>query len=492
MKMLTFVRRGLPTIIVLVVLGAAWFVWHEIATHHLDPHVEEVASEDVRTQVELSPAKLVAANVTVASVEPHTQALSVIIPGRIAYDQTQQVSVRLGTSGIITRINVRQGDKVEAGQVLALMNSPELGSARADQMQATAELELARRQSQWDQARAEGTRKLVEAINRRQSPESIRKSFTDQQIGAAREKLLGAYNELLLAESMVTRITTVAASGALPERTMDERRSSMESRGAALKSALEQTVFDADQAAQQSQNALADAERRAEIASRRVSTLLGAAASARDSKLENNSPQATDSSDDLSMIEIRSPRSGTIEQKLFNENERVGAGDVLFVVADTSRLWLNADVRESQWTALALKAGQQIKVTSPALPDETLVATVVMMGREVDPQTNAVSLVASIDNAYGRLRPGLYVRVELPMGETSSQIIVPDSAIATHEGMTFVFVTTDEKIYTRRDVRIGKSHDGQTEIIAGLQPGERIATSGVFHLKSELLLESEE
>ncbi len=42
-----------------------------------------------------------------------------------------------------------------------------------------------------------------------------------------------------------------------------------------------------------------------------------------------------------------------------------------------------------------------------------------MMGREVDPQTNAIALVASIDNTYGKLRPGMYVRVELPMGELS-------------------------------------------------------------------------
>ncbi len=125
-----------------------------------------------------------------------------------------------------------------------------------------------------------------------------------------------------------------------------------------------------------------------------------------------------------------------------------------------------------------------------------------MMGREVNPQTNAIALVASIDNTYGKLRPGLYVRVELPMGETVSQIVIPESAVATHEGQTFVFVNTEPGKFVRRDVRVGQTAsasigDGQAaanmvEIIAGLNVGEQIAVDGVFHLKSELLLEAEE
>ncbi len=195
---------------------------------------------------------------------------------------------------------------------------------------------------------------------------------------------------------------------------------------------------------------------------------------------------------DLSRIEVRAPRAGTVEKRLFNENERVEAGSVLMEIADTKRLWLKADIRESQWTALGLKSGQQITWTSPALPGEVMNATIVMMGREVDPLTNAIALVATVENPYGRLRPGMFVKAELPMGETSSSIVVPESALAVHDGQPFVFVTTDDRSFERRDVRLGQRSSAKVEVIAGLSAGEKIATSGVFQLKSELLLEKEE
>jgi cobalt-zinc-cadmium efflux system membrane fusion protein len=374
-------------------------------------------------------------------------------------------------------------------------------------MQRAAELELAKRLAEWDRARATGVRQLVTAIQSGQSPTQIRDSFTDQQLGAAREKLLSAYSDQLLAQSMVSRIETAADTGALPARTVDERRRKVESSGAVLQGIIEQTLFDAERAAQSAEIAMEDARRRWEIATGRVSTLLGVSNGMGDpaeprTGTETKSVTAVDSAalagahrtdpQDLSSIEIRSPRKATVEQKLFNENERVEAGSELFVLADTSKLWVRADLRESQWTALALKPGQEIEVTSPALPDERLRATVVMMGREVDPQTNAIALVASIENTAGRLRPGLYVRVQLPLGETASKVVIPEAAVATHSGETFVFATSDGHTFDRRDVRLGESHEGFVEVIAGVEAGERIAVTGVFTLKSELLLEVEE
>ena len=232
-------------------------------------------------------------------------------------------------------------------------------------------------------------------------------------------------------------MASVAESGAISSRTIEERKSNLDARQAALQSTIEQTLFEADRAAREAQVALEDAQRRWEIATGRVTTLLGLSATpveASKPKEDAGKPEAVD----LSIVELRAPRTGTIEKRYFNENERIEAGIALFEIADTKTLWIQADIRESQWNALGLKAGQPISWTSPALPGETYQATIVMMGREVNPQTNAIALVASTENNYGKLRPGLYVRVELPMGETVSQIVIPESALATHEGQTFV------------------------------------------------------
>jgi RND family efflux transporter MFP subunit len=492
-----------PPLLVLVGLLAAWYGWHRFAESHINPHVDAEAEDGAGTpmQVVLSDALIAAGDVVVEAVEPRTEQVHVVVPGRLAYDDTQRVSVRLGTSGLVTKVNVQPGDEVEVGQVLATMSSPELGTARADEIQRAEELKLAQRQADWDRRRASGIHKLIDAIRAAQAPAQIREEFTQEELGLAREKLLSAYSDQLLAQSMLARIEGAQQTGALPARTIEERKRNFENAGATLQGLIEQTTFDADRAAQASQIALDDARRRWQIAAGRVSTLLGLTntlsqrpagpASGATAGAAGGANGGT-TIDDLSAIEVRAPKRGTIEQKLYNENERVEAGAVLFVLADTSELWLKADLREPQWTALSLKAGQEIAATSPALPDETLKATVVRTGREVDPSTNAIPLVAKVRNAYGRLRPGLYVQVELPLGEVTTQIVIPESAVATHAGDTFVFVTNDDHVFVRRDVRVGKSQDGWTEIIAGLAAGERIATRGVFVLKSELLLENEE
>lgn len=491
-QLLSNIRRGLPAILGCAALVIAWIAWHWVAERNLNPNTEEPggAPLEARTEIELTEEKIGLAEITCETIEPKTGRLSVVVPGRLAYDEWHRVSVRLATAGMLTSILVKPGDQVVAGQVLAMMSSPEVGTARADERQRAAELELALRQSKWDESRASGIQKLVHAIQSGKSPSEIREKYGDETLGTALDNLMTAYSSQLQAQSLVTRIGDAAQSGALPGRTVDERQRSAEVSRTALRSMIEQTTYDAARASLASKVALDDARRRWEIAAGRVATLLGQSPPPESTASDASGAKAA--TGDLSIVEIRASASGTVEQKLFNENERVEAGNVLFVLADTSRLWLKADLRESQWSALALKAGQEVIVTSPALPDEEMKATIVMMGREVDPQTNAISLVASVDNGYGRLKPGLYVRTQLPLGDTTSQIIIPEAAVATHVGQTFVFETSDDRKFVRRDIRLGKAQDGWVEVIAGLSTGQRIAVSGVFVLKSELLLESEE
>jgi cobalt-zinc-cadmium efflux system membrane fusion protein len=110
----------------------------------------------------------------------------------------------------------------------------------------------------------------------------------------------------------------------------------------------------------------------------------------------------------------------------------------------------------------------------------------------VDPATRAAPLVADIQNDDRLLKPGLFVRVLLPVGEPLHVLAVPDSAIVRHEGRIFVFVATGPAEFTPRDITVGLSVDPWVEVKSGLVEGDRIAVSGTFVLKSELLLEPEE
>jgi cobalt-zinc-cadmium efflux system membrane fusion protein len=194
----------------------------------------------------------------------------------------------------------------------------------------------------------------------------------------------------------------------------------------------------------------------------------------------------------LSLVGIRAPIAGTIESKRFSKAERVVLGDSLFVLANTTRLWVAADIREREWLALSLKNGQSLIVDSPALPDRRLQAQVEYIGREVDPRSNAVPLVALIQNEDGLLRPGQFVWVQLPLGSPHSGLAVPAEAVVEHEGRKFVFAPAGEGSFRRRDVAVGLQQGPWAEIVSGLSDREEIVVKGAFLLKSELLLEREE
>ncbi|MFM8582209.1 MAG: efflux RND transporter periplasmic adaptor subunit, partial [Planctomycetaceae bacterium] len=90
------------------------------------------------------------------------------------------------------------------------------------------------------------------------------------------------------------------------------------------------------------------------------------------------------------------------------------------------------------------------------------------------------------------LRPGLFVRVSLPLEVGQEVLAVPEGAVLQHERKRFVFVAEPEGQFRRVDIETGREGEGWIEVRSGLAEGEPVVSRGAFALKSELLLEREE
>jgi len=483
---ITWLQKWISPVIALGALGGVWWAWYFLMESEA---VQELGTRDtvaeVRTEVVLSATKLASAGVQIGQAEQRTLQATAVVPGRVSYDDSKHVHLRVATAGTVTRILVKPGDQVKKGDLLAVLSSPEIGQSRAAEKQVAAELELLVRTLSFQRERHQGIEVLIAAIQRGDSPEQIREAGGAEQIGASRETLLSAYSQMLLAKSQIRRIASAKDSGAIAGRTAAERASQLETTEAALRSHVEQILFDTKQAVAKAAAAVDTAQRQLDLARQQTATLMGY-----QSFTELPSRQESPG-DNLATVEIRAPLDGSIEQKLLAETERVSPGDSLLILADTSRLWIKAQLRESQWRGLSLQPSDILKVGSPALGSERLDAGVYFVGREVDQATNAIPVVATLAND-GRLRPGLFVSVELPIGDRVECLAVPESAVATHESLTFVFVPLGDNRFQRREVTTGQRAGGWVEISAGLTAGEAVVIDGVFYLKSELLLESEE
>jgi cobalt-zinc-cadmium efflux system membrane fusion protein len=440
------------------------------AQHKANPGVVVVGDE-----------KLSSLDIRVAPAGRHLMQDIHVVPGRIQYDDAWHVDIRAAANGILVQVRVMPSDRVTAGQVLAVVSSPEVGLARTEVHHARESWELASNKQHWVEETSKNVSTLVEELQSRAPMNDIEKRFREKTLGKQREGLLSAYSRYLLAENLAKSADTIGRN-VLPTTTIMERQAERRTAEAALRAACEQAGFDLLQQKKVAEIETGDALRRLHIAQEQRAALLGYS--------PDPVPENATAGDVLSRVEIRAPFAGTIEEKHFAQAERVRTSDAIFVLADTKSLWVVADLREQDWAALRIEPGQEILVNTPAMPGCELKARVKRTGRRVVPETNSVSLVAEIGNADGLLRPGLFVQVSIPIGARKDVLCVPAAAVVQHEGAKFVFLQTGPKTFCRADVTTGLETGKVVEIVKGIAEGAPVVVQGAMALKSEMLIET--
>jgi cobalt-zinc-cadmium efflux system membrane fusion protein len=368
------------------------------------------------------------------------------------------------------------------GSTLAVVTSAEVGEARADLLNLIATRDIASKKLRRSREINEGVAKLVQEIEKQSDPLQVASQMDAVQLGPYRDTILSAYAAFGLADALHRSTENITADGILSGRQIHQRRNDFVAAQSALKSAIEQAVTDAEMLQAEAANRVADAERRVAIGSQFVAALQG---------VDVSHDDAT-KADPLSELRLLAPISGTVESRRFAVSERVAPGDCLFVLADTDQLWVEADIRESEWGALQLEPGHVISVTSSTLGDTRVPAEILYVGREVSVETNAVPIVATISNPHGVLRPGQFVQVWVPIAEPRTALAVPESAVVDNDRQTFVFLKETATRFRRVNIKTGVSSGGWVEVMEGLTVGCQVVTTGAFELKSELLLDRSE
>lgn len=482
-------RIFLILVIVVSVIGIG-FLWPQLQdiAGNQPAETEAVESdsepEQDAAEVLLTDEKLQAVQFTFSQVKRQSMNQVRVVPGRLQYDDRKHIAVKAPTEGVLVEVRVKPGDSVKTGQVLAVLNSPEIGTARADLLQKTAAYELVRKQYDWKSLIQSNVQKLVDALLSQRTMESVEKEFTEAKLGNYRSQLLPAYSRYLLALVIHNKSTPLAKSGAISQQTKQMREADVQESRAALKALCEQSIYDVRLERDQMLADLNDAEHRMTISRQHLESLLG-------SSIDMNSDDLK-SAEKLSRLEIIAPFAGTIEERTFSQSERVNRSDSLFTLAQTDTLWVAADIRESDWSAVSLNGGQDLKVKVIAFPDQTFTARLHYLGRQVSPTTNSVPLIAEIKNPGGILRPGMFAQVMIPGKEKTNVIAVPAKAVLDDASQEFVFIKDSDRSFRRVDIQSGLKTEDWIEVQQGLAGGEQVVEDGAFALKSELLLEREE
>ncbi len=479
------IAKGMPTLLVLAVMAGGWLAVHKINSSGQREEIQEAAdgqASDADT-LTLPAGKRNAARFE--TVPAQTQRVQHVhtVPGRIRYDESKHVDVKAPMDGILSEVLATPGEHVESGQLLAVVRSSEIGQARAEILKRQKERQIAKQLLDRETTLSQNLQKLSTMLDGRQSVESIEAAFANQSLGSYRQELLSSYSKMLLAAELLANVQPLASSGAIPGRTIRERESERQIAETAFRTARDQAKFSAQQAKVKAEADLSEAERQLNLAWQAVETLLGY-------KEQKGTANLSDE-EALSRLEVRAPFAGTVEARVFANNERVYRGDSLIVLANTDSLSVSASIRESDWSAVSLQPGTCVSVVVPALQDRQFSAKVRYLGREVAADTNSVPLIATIDNREGLLRPGMFVRVTVPIGKAREALSVKPESVIQHENQQFVFVDMTGGTFKRVDVSTGQASSDWIEITDGLTAGQLVVTDGAFLLKSELLLQGE-
>lgn len=182
----------------------------------------------------------------------------------------------------------------------------------------------------------------------------------------------------------------------------------------------------------------------------------------------------------LGRTQIRAPFDGALGARWVSPGDRVDTDTDLVQFDAVDRLRLEFSMPEAA-VALARK-GLVVSAQVAAYPDESFAGEVYFVSPSLDPNSRRLPLKAWVPNEGGRLRPGMFARVELEVDRRERALVVPDSAIAYDAAGTFVWRVTGEQRAERVAVEVGARRDGHVVVRSGIAAGDVIVTSGSLKL----------
>ena len=186
-----------------------------------------------------------------------------------------------------------------------------------------------------------------------------------------------------------------------------------------------------------------------------------------------------------SRFEMKSPLAGIVVERAVTPGQSVGGdpSQVLFTVADLDMLQVLADLYERD---LALvREGQFAVVNVEAYPGVDFPATLAAVGDVVDPATRTIKVRAWVKNDSHKLKPEMFARLHLEVGEAAQFIAIPREAVLEVDGKQFVYVVEGQDQYAKREVKISNISADQVRVVEGLTRGQRIVTKGAVLIKGQ-------
>lgn len=352
--------------------------------------------------------------------------------GTAEYAGKRKISAQIG--GEIINIYVKEGQKVEKGDLLAKIDDQELMNNLSSAEIAVKEAEIALKKA-----------KLARDISRNNLAESK----------AALKEAESNYSQW---QSDYKRDKKLYQKNAIAEAKFEQTKTQLQKAAAQL---------------ERTKAALASAEKSVEIAGLDVETAVEKLKKARN-EFENIRLKFKDT-------EIRSPISAEIIREFAEAGEFTAAGQPLFEIAESNRVEIKVQVGINDLSKL--KLGSKAVVSSPALKQKEVKAVVSEIGSTADPKSRKTEVTLELKNNIN-LKDGAFVSVSLISEKLTEVLIVPEKAIFYYQAAPHVYLIKDGRA-VRQKIETGASNGYQTVVSSSLSEKDQIAVTNLNDLQDK-------
>jgi len=183
-----------------------------------------------------------------------------------------------------------------------------------------------------------------------------------------------------------------------------------------------------------------------------------------------------------SQIPVIAPVGGDIVERLVGPGQLLLAGATqIFTISDMSTVWVLVNIYQSDMAYV--HAGDSVEITTDSYPD-VFHGKISYIGSALDPNTRTLQARIVTNNPGKKLKKDMYVVASVQAGAIRDALLVPDAAVLRDtENEPFVYVQSGSNQFARRQVKVGKSLGGHTQVTDGLKEGERVVGDGSLFLQ---------
>ncbi len=185
----------------------------------------------------------------------------------------------------------------------------------------------------------------------------------------------------------------------------------------------------------------------------------------------------------LSTYRLHTPQAGYVQRRALRPGQTVRGDQTPIRIVDPSHMWV--EIAAFEQALPRLDAGQSLRLTVRALPQQTFDGEVFWISDALDSQARTVRLLGRVPNPERALRAGMFGEVAIQTRAETASALVPVAAVQRLEGQSVVFrPTAQERTFRAEAVATGAEADGSIEIIGGPAPGAQVVAEGAFELKT--------